>query len=442
MIGEKKLYLETYGCQMNFSDSEIVGAILKENNYCLIDNVNEADLILINTCSIRENAEQRIRKRLRELKSLKKKNPELMIGILGCMAERLKEQLLEEQKEVDLIAGPDSYRDLPNLIGSVGGGQKAANVMLSTEETYADITPVKYGGNKVSAFISIMRGCENFCAYCVVPYTRGKERSRNPKTIIQEAQDLFDNGYREITLLGQNVNSYRFDMDEKQMNFPQLLEAVAKVSPLLRVRFATSHPKDLSDELIQVMARNENICKHIHLPAQSGSSSMLKRMNRKYSREWYLGRVNEIKKHMPECSLTTDLIAGFCGETEDEHKETLSLMKEVGYSAAFMFKYSMRPNTYAHKKMQDDISEEDKGKRLQEIINLQGKLSDVYNQSFIGKTVEVLVEKKSKRSDKDLCGRNSQNIMVVFPDNGAKAGDYVKVKIESCSPATLKGQAI
>lgn len=438
---KKKLYLETYGCQMNFSDSEIVTAILTEQNYELIDEVKEADLILINTCSIRENAEQRIRKRLRELNSLKKKKPGLMIGILGCMAERLKEKLLEEQKEVDLIAGPDSYRDLPNLIGVADGGQKAANVMLSAEETYADITPVKYGSNNVSAFISIMRGCENFCAYCVVPYTRGKERSRNPESIVEEAKDLVAKGYKEVTLLGQNVNSYRWCENGEGVNFPQLMAKVAEVSPELRVRFATSHPKDLSDDLLKVMAAHPNICRHIHLPAQSGSTTMLKRMNRKYTREWYLDRVAAIKQYLPDCALTTDLIAGFCDETEEEHKDTISLMKEVGYCAAFMFKYSMRPNTYAEKRMKDNISEALKGERLQEIIQLQGELSKQYNDQLIGKTVEVLVEGKSKRSDNDLCGRCSQNIMVVFPDNGAAAGDYVKVKIDSCTPATLIGTA-
>ncbi|MFA8298636.1 MAG: tRNA (N6-isopentenyl adenosine(37)-C2)-methylthiotransferase MiaB [Hyphomicrobiales bacterium] len=442
MAVKKKLYIETYGCQMNFSDSEIVGAIMKENNYEITDEDSNADLILINTCSIRENAEQRIRKRLRELNALKKKNQNLTIGILGCMAERLKEQLLEEQKEVDLIAGPDSYRDLPRLVGITDSGEKAANVILSAEETYADITPVKYGDNKVSAFISIMRGCENFCAYCVVPYTRGKERSRNPYTIIDEVKHLMSLGYKEVTLLGQNVNSYCYESDENNIGFPDLMRMVAEVSPLLRVRFATSHPKDISDKLLEVMALYPNICKHIHLPAQSGSTSMLKRMNRKYSREWYLERMDAAKRYLPDCSITTDIIAGFCGETEEEHKDTLSLMKEVGYSSAFMFKYSERPNTYAAKKMEDDVDDKVKGRRLQEIIALQGELSLEYNKKMIGKTVEVLVEKTSKRSVHDLCGRNSQNIMVVFPDNGAAAGDYVNVLIKECTPATLKGEAV
>lgn len=424
---------------MNFSDSEIIGSILMEHNYISTDDMKSADLILMNTCSIRDNAEQRVRNRLQELHALKKRKSSLVIGLLGCMAERLKEKLLEEEKHIDLIVGPDGYRSLPALLEQVESGQKAVNTLLSAEETYADITPVRLGSNGVNAFISIMRGCENFCAYCVVPYTRGKERSRNPKTIIEEAASLFDQGYREVTLLGQNVNSYQWEDNGLPIEFPALLEDVAKVNPLLRVRFATSHPKDLSDDLLDVIATYPNICHAIHLPVQSGSNEILKKMNRSYTREWYLDRVAAIKKHLPDCAISTDIIAGFCSETEDDHKDTLSMMEIVGYDYAFMFKYSERPNTIAAKKYSDDVSEEDKSRRLDEIISMQQKLSLASNKKDIGKVFEVLVEGVSKRSDTQLYGRNSQNKVVVFPRSSHKPGDYVRVLVEDCTPATLRG---
>ena len=436
---KKKVFIETYGCQMNFSDSEIIGSILMEHNYISTDDMKSADLILMNTCSIRDNAEQRVRNRLQELHALKKRKSSLVIGLLGCMAERLKEKLLEEEKHIDLIVGPDGYRSLPALLEQVESGQKAVNTLLSAEETYADITPVRLGSNGVNAFISIMRGCENFCAYCVVPYTRGKERSRNPKTIIEEAAALFDQGYREVTLLGQNVNSYQWEDNGLPIEFPALLEDVAKVNPLLRVRFATSHPKDLSDDLLDVIATYPNICHAIHLPVQSGSNEILKKMNRSYTREWYLDRVAAIKKHLPDCAISTDIIAGFCSETEEDHKDTLSMMEIVGYDYAFMFKYSERPNTIAAKKYSDDVSEEDKSRRLDEIISMQQKLSLASNKKDIGKVFEVLVEGVSKRSDTQLYGRNSQNKVVVFPRSSHKPGDYVRVLVEDCTPATLRG---
>ncbi len=437
----KKIYIETYGCQMNFSDSEIVGSILTDHNYVTTNEIESAHIIFINTCSIRDHAEQRVRKRIAELRRLKKKNPELKIGILGCMAERLKEKLLEEEQGVDIIAGPDAYRDLPRLINTIENGQQAINVLLSAEETYGDISPVRFDSNKISAFISIMRGCQNFCSYCVVPFTRGKERSRDPETIIAEAKDLFEQGYRELTLLGQNVNSYNWHEDG-QTNFPELLEKVAEINPLLRVRFATSHPKDISDQLIRTIADHANICKSIHLPVQSGSSRILKLMNRKYDREWYLDRISSIKKYIPDCGLSTDIISGFCSETEADHQETLSIMETVGYNYAFMFKYSERPDTLAAKKYKDDVPEQVKSRRLTEIINLQQKLSLQSNKKDVGKTTEVLVEGFSKKSDAHLSGRNSQNKVVVFPRENFKVGDYVKVKIEKCTAATLIGQAV
>ncbi|MFH0999445.1 MAG: tRNA (N6-isopentenyl adenosine(37)-C2)-methylthiotransferase MiaB, partial [Bacteroidota bacterium] len=429
-MNTKKLHIETYGCQMNFSDSEIVGSIMEKEGFTTAENVENADIIFLNTCSIRDNAEQTIRKRLKEIKRLKKSNPELKIGILGCMAERLKQQLLEEEDMVDLIVGPDVYRDLPNLIKTVESGRKAINVILSEEETYAEIEPVRLGSNKVSAFISIMRGCENFCTYCVVPFTRGKERSRNPETIIHEARDLFEKGYKEVTLLGQNVNSYLWENEGERVSFPELIAKVAQVSTQLRVRFATSHPKDISNELIEIIAKTPNICKAIHLPFQSGNNEVLKRMNRKYTREWYMDRISTIKKHIPDCGLSTDIIAGFCSETDEEHQQTLSLMEWVGFDYAFMFKYSERPNTIAQKKYADDVPEEIKSKRLSEIIELQQKLSLRSNQNDIGKTFEVLVESFSKKSVNDLAGRNSQNKMVVFPKKEYQIGDYVMVKIK------------
>jgi tRNA-2-methylthio-N6-dimethylallyladenosine synthase len=435
---KKKVYIETYGCQMNFSDSEIVGSIMTDHKYDTTTNLAEADLVFINTCSIRDNAEQRVRKRLTEFRALKKKNPGIIIGVLGCMAERLKDQLLEEEKMVDLIVGPDAYRDLPHLIQTVESGQKAINVLLSLEETYADINPVRLTGNGVLAFISIMRGCENFCSYCVVPFTRGKERSRNPRTIVDEASGLFQQGYREITLLGQNVNSFSWEKDN--INFAHLVHQVASIDPLLRVRFATSHPNDLSDELLNVMASHDNICKSIHLPVQSGSTRMLKMMHRNYTREWYMDRIEAIRNFMPGCSVTTDIIAGFCSETEEDHRQTLSLMEWAAYDYAYMFKYSERPNTLAAKKYPDDVPEEVKSRRLQEIINLQQELSLRSNLKDIGKTFSVLAENTSKRSANQLSGRNSQNKMVVFPRQDYKPGDYLEVIIRDCTAATLKGE--
>jgi len=438
-VEQKKVFIETYGCQMNFSDSEIVGSVMKSIDYELTTDINQASVIFLNTCSIRDNAEQRVNRRLKELRSFKKKNPNLKIGLLGCMAERLKEQIFNEEA-VDLIVGPDAYRDLPNLLNAVDSGQKAANVILSEEETYAEIEPVRLDSNGISAFISIMRGCENFCTYCVVPYTRGKERSRNPETIINEAKGLFEKGYREITLLGQNVNSYQWE-SENSMNFTKLLESIALINPLLRVRFATSHPKDISDELLQTIAKHENICKAIHLPVQSGSSEVLKRMNRKYTREWYMNRIEAIKTIIPDCAISTDIITGFCAETEENHKDTLSLMKWVSFDYAFMFKYSERPDTVAAKRLKDDIPEETKSKRLEEIIELQMNLALESNKKDIGKTSKVLIDSVSKRSKLKLSGRNSQNKVVVFPKENFEIGDYVDIIITDCTSATLIGES-
>lgn len=436
----KKLYIETYGCQMNFSDSEIVTSILSDKGYRVTEEIKAADLILLNTCSIRDNAEQRVRNRLNELHALKKKKPSLVIGLLGCMAERLKDKILEEEKHIDLIVGPDGYRSIPDLIEEVESGQKAVNVLLSADETYADINPVRLGTNKVTAFISIMRGCQNFCSYCVVPYTRGRERSRNPKTIIEEAKSLFDLGYREVTLLGQNVNSYRWEENGLPYEFPALLEDVANVSELLRVRFATSHPKDLSDELLEVMAAHTNICRSIHLPVQSGSSRLLKMMHRDYTREWYLERIDSIKKYLPGCSITTDIIAGFCSETEEDHMLTLDIMKMVKYDYAYMFKYSERPNTYAAENYKDDVPEDIKGRRLEEIIAVQQELSLQSNRADIGSVVEVLIEGVSKRDKNQLYGRTGSNKVVVFNSGTFQPGQYAMVKITGCTSATLKGE--
>ena len=421
---------------MNVADSEVVASILS-SEYQLTENESEADLILINTCSVRDNAEQRIRARLRELGSLKKKRTGLLVGLLGCMAERIKNQLLEEEPTLDFIAGPDAYRSLPALIEKAATGESAYDVMLSTTETYDDITPVRYDTNGVSAFISIMRGCNNFCSYCVVPYTRGRERSRSPQTILAEARQLLAEGYKEVTLLGQNVNSYCYEEDGKTTTFAQLMEMTAQLSPNLRVRFATSHPKDISNELIEVIAKYPNVCKYIHLPVQAGSTSMLKRMKRVYTREQYLERIATIKRLVPDCAIATDIIAGFCGETEEEHQATLSLMKEVGYSYAYMFKYSVRDNTFAAKNYADDVPEALKLKRLEEIIALQQELSLQHNQRDVGKTFEVLVEGTSKRSADQLFGRTSQNKVVVFPKGNHQKGDYVNVTITSCTAATL-----
>lgn len=434
----RKLFIETYGCQMNVGDSEIVVSIMQREGYVYTERLDEADVILINTCSIRDNAEQRIWGRLAEMKRYRRAKPGLVVGIIGCMAERLKERLLDGPTGVDVVAGPDAYRDLPHLVREAEAGGKGVNVLLSTEETYAEIAPVRLDRNGVSAFVAIMRGCNNFCSYCVVPYTRGRERSRDPQTIVDEARTLFGNGYREVTLLGQNVNSYRAG----EVDFPELLRRVASISPLLRVRFATSHPKDMSDRLLEVMAATPNICRAIHLPAQSGATSMLERMNRRYTREWYLGRVAAIRRLMPDCAITTDLIAGFSGETEEEHLQTLSLMREVGYDFAYMFKYSERPGTFAQKHLPDDVPDGVKSRRLQEIIALQNELGHASNLRDVGREFEVLVEGESRRDAKQLSGRTSQNKVVVFDRGTHRVGDYVRVRITGCTPATLFGEEI
>ncbi len=437
-----KLYIETYGCQMNFSDSEIVVSILKNHDFELVNDPKDATAIFINTCSIRDNAEKRVIKRLHNLNAYRKKRPDLIIGVLGCMAERVKESLFEEEKlgmRIDMIVGPDSYRDLPKLLESVEQGQKAINVILSNEETYADLMPVRYSSNNVSAFISIMRGCENFCSYCVVPYTRGKERSRDPKSIINEAKQLIDNGYREITLLGQNVNSYNWD---NEIKFFHLLEKIASLSDLLRIRFATSHPKDLSNELVNVIAAYPNVCRSIHLPVQSGSNNILKKMNRKYTVESYLERIDYIKNKIPDCAISTDLITGFSGETEKDHNSTIDLMKKVKFDFAYMFKYSEREGTIAAKTFVDNVPENVKTERLEEIISLQQKFSKQSNEKDIGKVFEVLVEGHSKRSHKELMGRNSQNKVVIFGNNGKPPGEYLNVQIKECTSATLKGDVV
>jgi tRNA-2-methylthio-N6-dimethylallyladenosine synthase len=448
---KKKLYIESYGCQMNFSDSEVVASIMKEDGYATTRDVSEADVVLINTCSIRENAEQRVRNRLTEFKKRKSDNPELVVGILGCMAERLKKNLLEEEKLVDLVAGPDAYRDLPNLIEEVGTGQKAVNVLLSRDETYADISPVRLDQGGISAFVTIMRGCDNMCSFCVVPFTRGRERSRDPQTIVEECRDLFEKGYREVTLLGQNVDSYRWNITSKgeiknpdlpTTNFAQLMEMVALVSPLLRVRFSTSHPKDMTDDVLEIMAKYENICPYIHLPVQSGDTDVLYRMNRGYSREWYLERIDAIKRIVPDCAISTDIITGFCGETEEEHQNTLSLMDSVQYDFAYMFKYSERPKTLAERRFDDDVPEEIKGRRLNEIIEKQLSHSLASNKRQVGTVQKVLIEGPSKRNPEELCGRTGRNSMVVFPKGNLEKGQYVMVEITECTSATLLGNVV
>jgi tRNA-N(6)-(isopentenyl)adenosine-37 thiotransferase enzyme MiaB len=437
----KKLYIETYGCQMNFADSEVVAAILKDM-FALTDDIEKADLVLINTCSIREKAEQRIHKRLQELESLKRRHHGLQVGLLGCMAERMKEELLQTEPVLDFIAGPDAYRSLPQLIADSQNAGPRFNVMLSEEETYDNIMPVRYDVNGVSAFVSIMRGCNNFCSYCVVPYTRGRERSRSPKTILAEVEQLLHDGFKEVTLLGQNVNSYYWKEEAGEMTFAKLMAVVAEMSPDLRVRFATSHPKDISDELIETIARYDNICKYIHLPVQSGSDAVLKRMNRSYTRDYYMGRVRKIKEMMPECAISTDIIAGFCGETIEDHRQTLEVMREVGYEYAYMFKYSERGGTLSAKRYADDVPDEEKTRRLEEIIALQGELSMLSNQRDMGKIFRVLVEGTSKRSQDQLYGRNSQNKVIIFPRGTEQPGDYVDVKVTDCTPATLFGVRI
>ncbi len=431
-----KVYIETYGCQMNVNDTEVIFSILAANGYERTEQMGEADLIMANTCSIRDNAEQRIWGRIEEFARVKKNRPGTMVGIVGCMAERLKDKLLDTHK-VDLVAGPDAYRSLPELIKAITPDSPQIDVLLSREETYADITPLRTDKNGLSAFISIMRGCNNVCSYCVVPYTRGAERSRDPHTIVHEACQVFENGYREVTLLGQNVDSYLWKSETQTVDFADLLAMVAAVSPQLRVRFATSHPKDISDKVIETMARTPNICRHIHLPVQSGSSVMLERMRRKYDREWYLERVRKIRSLMPDCGLTTDIIAGFCGETLQDHADTLSLMEEVGFDWAFMFAYSDRPGTLANRTMKDDVPAEEKNRRLNEIIALQGEISLRKYRAQIGKTLEVLVEGPSKRDPGMMCGRASNSMMCVFPSGDHKPGDYVNVRVTDCTSATL-----
>ncbi|QQR99244.1 MAG: tRNA (N6-isopentenyl adenosine(37)-C2)-methylthiotransferase MiaB [Sphingobacteriales bacterium] len=446
----KFFYIESYGCQMNFSDSEIVASILAQQGYGITTNIFDADLVLLNTCSIREKAEQTVRNRLNSINEIKEQKPGLLVGVLGCMAERLKSKFLEEEKLVDIVVGPDAYRTLPELLAEAEGGQKAVNVLLSREETYADISPVRLDKNGVTAFISIMRGCDNMCSFCVVPFTRGRERSRNPESIIAEAHDLFQKGYREVTLLGQNVDSYKWKGEDKNddkeaevlLNFAQLLEKVALVHPDLRVRFSTSHPKDITDEVLYTMAKYENICKYIHLPVQSGSSSCLERMNRTYDRAWYINRVDAIKRIIPDCGISSDIIAGFCGETEEEHQDTLSMIDYVQYDMSYMFFYSERPGTLAARKYKDDVDLETKKRRLNEIITLQNQHSLQNNLKDLGKTFRVLIEKTSKKSDDELCGRNSQNKMVVFPRENYQIGEYVNVLIEKNTGATLIGKVV
>jgi len=452
----KKLYIESYGCQMNFSDSEIVASIMKENGFDTTSDYEQADVIFLNTCSIREKAEQTVRKRLNQFNTIKKNKPELTIGVLGCMAERLKEKLLEEEKIVDVVVGPDAYRDLPNLVSAAEDGNKGVNTFLSREETYADISPVRLNSNGVSAFISIMRGCDNMCSFCVVPFTRGRERSRDPHSIVNEAKELFEKGYREVTLLGQNVDSYKWSAEENNkarlnkkeqvsevVNFAHLLEMVAKVNPLLRVRFSTSHPKDITDDVLFTMKKYDNICKYIHLPVQSGNSRVLELMNRTYDREWYLDRVRAIREILgEECGISSDMIAGFCTETEEEHQDTLTLMDKVKYDFSYMFYYSERPGTLAAKKYKDDIPLLTKKRRLAEIIEKQNALSMERNKLDIGKIQEILIEGTSKRSEEQLKGRNSANKVVIIPNQGYKKGDYVKVRILDCSTATLFGEVV
>ncbi len=441
----KKFYIESYGCQMNFSDSEIVASILHEEGYGATRNFEEANLVLLNTCSIREKAEQTVRNRLQAFRKVKDSRPGMLIGVLGCMAERLKAKFLEEEKLVDIVVGPDAYRTLPGLVAEAESGQKSVNVLLSREETYADISPVRLDSNGVTAFVSIMRGCNNMCSFCVVPFTRGRERSRDAESIIAECRDLFERGYREVTLLGQNVDSYHFaPSGGEEVTFALLMEKVALISPLLRVRFSTSHPKDITDDVLHTMAKYENICNYIHLPVQSGNTRILQLMNRTYTREWYLAKVKRIREIIPDCGLSTDVISGFCTETEEEHQDTLSVMALSKFDMAYMFSYSERPGTLAARRYTDDIPEEVKKRRLTEIINLQNNLSKESYTDDIGKTFEVLIEGESKRSDMDWVGRNSQNKVVVFPktERDLKKGDYVRVKIHSATSATLLGNMI
>ncbi len=445
----RKLYIESYGCAMNFSDSEIVASILLERGFETTTDHNNADVIFINTCSIRENAEQRVRNRLKEFAVAKLKNPGMVVGVLGCMAERLKSKFLEEEKLVDVVVGPDAYRDLPNLIDQVDDGQRAVNVLLSREETYADISPVRLNSNGINAFVSIMRGCDNMCSFCVVPFTRGRERSRDPESIVAECTDLYNKGYREVTLLGQNVDSYKYKSESQEsespevVNFADLLSLVAQVSPELRIRFSTSHPKDITDEVLYTIKKYDNICKYIHLPVQSGNSRVLELMNRTYDREWYMNRIDAIRRILPGCAISTDVITGFCTETEEEHQETLSMMDYVKYDFAYMFMYSERPGTLAAKRYADDIPEPVKRRRLSEVVQKQQQYSHERLKLLVGSTQKVLIEGFSKKSDKDYCGRSDQNAMVVFPvAESYKPGQYVDVHIDRCTTATLIGVVV
>jgi tRNA-2-methylthio-N6-dimethylallyladenosine synthase len=444
-VGKKRLYIESYGCQMNFADSEIVASVMRNAGFATTSSAEDADLIFLNTCAIRENAEQKVRHRLKHLTGLKRQKPELLVGMLGCMAERLKTKLLEEEKVVDIVAGPDAYRDIPKLVEEAESGQKAVNVFLSREETYADISPIRLNSNGVTAFVSIMRGCDNMCSFCVVPFTRGRERSRDPHSIVREAKDLFEQGYREVTLLGQNVDSYKWQSTDtvEMTTFANLLEMVALIHPDLRVRFSTSHPKDITDDVLHTMAKYDNICKYIHLPAQSGNSRVLKLMNRTYDRPWYISKIDRIREILGEdCGISTDMISGFCTETEEEHLESLSLMDYVHYDYAYMFAYSERPGTLAAKKYQDDIPEDVKKRRLNEIIARQLEHSAARNQRHIGQVQRVLIEGTSKRSEDFLCGRNDQNKMVVFPKGNWQKGQYVDVLVTECTSATLLGEVV
>lgn len=436
----KKFYIETYGCQMNVADSEVVAAILTDKGYIHTKEKEEADIILVNTCSVRENAEQRVRGRVQGFSEIRKRNPRLLVGIMGCMAERLGEKLFEEEKNVNLIVGPDAYMDLPLLIEKADRGEKAINIELSTTETYKDICPSRIDETSISGFVSIMRGCNNFCTYCIVPYTRGRERSRSPHSIVSEVMDLQRRGYKEVTLLGQNVNSYCYKDDQTEIKFPALLEMVAQTVPQMRIRFATSHPKDMSDETLETIARWSNICKAIHLPVQSGSNSVLKDMNRKYTREWYLDRISAIRRIIPDCGISTDVFVGFHNETEEDFRETLELMEEVGFNLAYMFKYSERPGTKASRSLPDNVDETTKSRRLQQLIDLQTGWSLQSNRRDIGKTFEVLVEGVSKKNPHEMFGRSSQNKVIVFPAPGIQIGDFVRVKVKDCTSATLIGE--
>lgn len=438
---EKKLFIETYGCQMNVADSEVVASIMQMDGYALTEKIEEADAIFVNTCSVRDNAEQKIYGRLQYFQSLRKKKKQLIVGVMGCMAERVKEELIQVH-HADLVVGPDAYLDLPNLVGAVERGEKAINVELSTQETYKDVIPLKSPGVHISGFVSIMRGCNNFCTYCIVPYTRGRERSRDVESILNEIRDMRDKGFKEVTLLGQNVNSYRFERNDEVITFPRLLALVAEEVPQMRVRFTTSHPKDMSDETLEVIAAHDNLCKMIHLPAQSGSDRILKEMNRKYTRAWYLDRIAAIRRILPDCAISTDLFCGFHSETEADYEQTLSLMREVGYDSAFLFKYSERPGTYASKHLPDDVPEEEKIRRLQGMIDLQNQLSEESNRRDIGKTFEVLIEGFSKRSREQLFGRTSQNKVVIFDKQDLHVGQFIQVKITRASSATLFGEVV